>query len=84
MGEKLISPYALLVIANKAFGFTPEYTLWGLDNQTFNSMLSEHYYLNRKSTKERDEKGEYEWVEIPNIDGKMTRAKKYTDPTNVI
>jgi len=55
-----------------------------LDNQTLNSMFSEHYYMTKRSEKQRDEKGEFEWVEIPNIDGKITRAKKYTDPTNVI
>lgn len=73
-----------MVLANKAFGFTPEYTLWELDNQTLNSMFSEHYYLTKKSTMQRDDKGEFEWVEIPNIDGKITKAKKYTDPTNII
>jgi len=47
-------------------------------------MFSEHYYLNQKSQMQRDEKGEFEWIEIPNIEGKTTRAKKYTDPTNLI
>jgi len=47
-------------------------------------MFSEHYYLTKKSDKQRDEKGEYEWIEMPTIDGKVNRIKKYTDPTNII
>jgi hypothetical protein len=81
MGEKLISPWALLVLANKAFGFTPDYTLWEIDAQTLNAMLSEYNIMNRQSKVEKDEKGEFEWIEIPNIDGGVTKGKRYLDPT---
>ena len=50
-----------------------------------NSMLQEYNLMNKKSEVEKDENGEYEWIEIPNIDGGMTRGKRYKDPVkNVI
>ena len=65
-------------MANKAFGFSPHYTLWGLSYQMLNSMIMEAYYRTREPMK--DEKGEYEWVEIPTIDGNK-KVKRYKDPS---
>lgn len=74
----------MLVLANKAFGFSPEYTLWGIDAQTLNAMFTENYYMNMKSRFEKDAKGEFEWIDMEDIDGKIKKVKKYTDAENLI
>jgi hypothetical protein len=65
------------VIANKAFGFTPEYTL-EMSYQVLNAMLIEYNHMNQRT----DEDDEYEWVEIPTIDG-VKKIKKYKDPSKL-
>jgi len=75
------------VIANKAFGFTPEYTLWGLDQQTLNEMFAENHYLTKRSEEDSkvqtDERGKYKWIEMETVDGKVKRIKKYIDLTAI-
>ena len=72
------------MLANKAFGFSPEYTLWGVDAQTLGGMFTENYYMNKKPKYEKDAKGEFEWIEMEDIDGKVKKVKKYIDPENLI
>lgn len=67
-------------LANKAFGFTPEYTLWGISYQMLNSMIMEAGYRNKRENKLEDENGEYEWIDLPQWDGSNKRTKKYKDP----
>lgn len=81
--EKLSNPFKLIDIANKAFGFTPDYTLWGISNQVFNSMIMEAGYRSREANKLEDEHGEYEWIEHETLDGKIEKIKKYKNPKAV-
>lgn len=66
------------MLANKAFGFTPDYVLWGPSYQMLNSMIMESYYLNKSNEVLKDEKGEYTWIEMPTLDG-MKKVKKYKE-----
>lgn len=73
------NPYGILELANKAFGFTPHYTLWDMSYQMLNSMIMEAYYRNKEPV--QDEKGEYEWIEVETYDGETKKVKKYKDPS---
>ena len=83
LDEKLINPYGILEIANKAFGFTPTYTMWGLSNQTLNSIMIESGYRIKESSKLKDEHCEYEWIETESFDGEKRKVKKYKDQNAV-
>jgi hypothetical protein len=52
-----------------------------MDQQLLNEMFAEHYYLSGGST-QRDEHGEFEWIEMPTIDG-TKRVKKYIDKIDI-
>lgn len=58
------------MVANKVFGFSPEYTLWGVSFQMLNAMFSEQNYM---QTKDDDD-----YIEINTIDGPK-RVKKSKD-----
>jgi len=47
--------------------------------QMLNSMIMEAGYRSKPALK--DEKGEYEWYEYEDFDGKMKRVKNYKDPS---
>jgi len=67
-------------VANKAFGFSPTYTLWGISYQVLNSMFVESTYRNQESKWQKDELGEFEWIELESFEGGMRKVKKYRDP----
>jgi len=79
--QRLLSPYGQLVIANKIFGFTPDYTL-DMSAQLLNTMIMEYYYMNNKNQGE-DEKGEFEWIEYETVTGEKKRVKKYLNNNKI-
>lgn len=52
--------------------------MWQMDQQVLNEMFAEHHYLNSEPARQSDERGEYEWVDMPTIDG-TKKVKKYID-----
>jgi hypothetical protein len=51
-----------------------------MDQQVLNEMFAEHHYMN--SGVQRDENGEFEWINMPTIDG-TKRVKKYIDKIDI-
>lgn len=70
------------MLANKAFGFTPDYVMWQMDQQMLNEMFAEHYYFTSGSSVQKDEHGEYEWITMQTIDGEK-KYKRYFDKIDI-
>lgn len=71
------------MIANKAFGFTPDYVMWQMDQQMLNEMFAEHYYMNGDPEIQKDENGdEFKWVTKQTIDGPK-KMKQYIDKIDI-
>jgi len=58
------------VVANKAFGFSPDYTLWEVSFQMLNALFTEHNYMQKTDNDE--------YIDYPTIDG-VKRVKKSKD-----
>jgi len=53
-----------------------------MDQQVLNEMFAEHHYMNSENAVQRDEDGEYQWIDMPTIDG-TKRVKKYIDKIDI-